>query len=206
MQTELGAALESAFPYAKLELTSSSVVDPTIGTEFLAKSLVAIAFAAVLMLVYIGVRFRRISGWSAGLTAVVALLHDLMIVFFVFIWGGYSLNANFIAVCLTILGYSLNDTIVIYDRIRENKRILGDTVPIEDLVTKSINQSFSRSLMTSVTTCMAMLVVSVVAYLYNVQSILNFSVPMLFGMVSGFYSSTCIAPMLWTVWQKKKAA
>ena len=158
------------------------------------------------MLVYIGVRFRRISGWSAGLTAVVALLHDLMMVFFVFIWGGFSVNANFIAVCLTILGYSLNDTIVVYDRIRENKRILGETVPIEELVTRSVNQSFSRSLMTSVTTCVAMLVVSVVAYLYNVTSIISFSVPMLFGMVSGFYSSTCIAPMLWTVWQKKKAA
>lgn len=206
VQTELGAALEAAFPDAKLELTSSSVVDPTIGTEFLAKSLVAIAFAAVLMLVYIGVRFRRISGWSAGLTAVIALLHDLMMVFFVFIWGGFSVNANFIAVCLTILGYSLNDTIVVYDRIRENKRILGETVPIEELVTRSVNQSFSRSLMTSVTTCAAMLVVSVVAYLYNVTSIISFSVPMLFGMVSGFYSSTCIAPMLWTVWQKKKAA
>ena len=205
-QGELTAALDAAFPEAGMELTSSSVVDPAIGAEFLTKSLVAVTFAALLMLVYIGLRFKRISGWSAGLTAVVALLHDLMIVFFVFIWGGYSLNANFIAVCLTILGYSLNDTIVIYDRIRENKRILGDTMPIEDLVTKSINQSFSRSLMTSVTTCMAMLVVSVVAYLYNVQSILSFSMPMLFGMVSGFYSSTCIAPMLWTVWQKKKAA
>jgi preprotein translocase SecF subunit len=204
-QSELTAALETAFPDAELELASSSIVDPSLGSEFFAKSLVAVAFAAILMVVYVGLRFRRISGWSAGITAVIALLHDLMVVLAVFVWGGFSINTNFIAVCLTILGYSLNDTIVIYDRIRENKRILGTTVPIEELVTRSVNQSFTRSLMTSVTTCSAMLVVSIVAYLYNVTSIISFSVPMLFGMISGFYSSTCIAPMLWTVWQKKKA-
>jgi len=205
-QTALTEALSAAFPENDLQLISSNVVNATIGGEFFRKSLVAVAFAAVLMVVYVGIRFKRISGWSAGLTAVVALLHDLAIVFAVFVWGRFSINANFIAVCLTIIGYSLNDTIVIYDRIRENKRVLGASVPIEDLVCRSVNQSFSRSLMTSVTTCSAMLVVSIVAYFYNVTSILSFSVPMFFGMVSGFYSSVCIAPMLWTVWQKKKAA
>lgn len=127
-------------------------------------------------------------------------------VFAVFVVGRISLNANFIAVCLTILGYSLNDTIVIYDRIRENRRIYGASMPVEDLVNLSLNQSMTRSLLTSVTTASAMIVVSLVALLYNVNTILSFSFPMIIGMVSGFYSSVCIAPALWTMWQKKKAA
>jgi len=204
-QSALTAALAANFPQSGLELVSSNVVDATIGSEFFAKSITAVAFAAVLMILYISWRFRRINGWSAGLTSVVALLHDLMIVFAAFVWFRFLINANFIAAALTIIGYSLNDTIVIYDRIRENERVLGKNVPLEELVNRSVNQSFSRSLMTSVTTCSAMAIVSIVAYLYHVTSILSFSVPMLFGMISGFYSSVCIAPMLWTVWQKKRA-
>ena len=98
---------------------------------------------------------------------------------------------------------SLNDTIVIYDRIRENRRIYGTSMPVEDLVNLSLNQSMTRSLLTSVTTASAMVVVSLVALLYNVNTILSFSFPMIIGMVSGFYSSVCIAPALWTMWQKK---
>jgi preprotein translocase SecF subunit len=158
-----------------------------------------------MMVFYIGVRFRKISGWSAGITAVIALTHDLIIVFAVFLLLRIPLNANFIAVCLTILGYSLNDTIVIYDRIRENRRIYGGAMPTEDLVSLSLNQSVFRTLMTTATTAAAMGVVSVVAYLYNVTSILSFSVPMIAGLLSGVYSSLCIAPLLWVVWQQKKA-
>ncbi len=204
-QNGLTAALAEKFPENDLQLVSSNVVDATIGGEFFAKSVTAVAFAAVLMVLYISWRFRRISGWSAGITAVVALLHDLMVVMLAFIWFRFSINANFVAVALTIIGYSLNDTIVVYDRIRENERVLGKKVPVEELVNLSANQSFNRSLMTSVTTCSAMAVVSLVAYFYHVTSILSFSVPMLFGMISGFYSSVCIAPQLWVAWQKRRA-
>lgn len=205
-QAALAAALNEQFSGNEIETASISVVNPTIGGEFLAKCLVAIGFAALLMVFYVSFRFRRIGGWSAGVTAVVALVHDILMVFAVFVIGRISLNANFIAVCLTILGYSLNDTIVIYDRIRENRRIYGTSMPVEDLVNLSLNQSMARSLLTSVTTASAMVVVSLVALLYNVNTILSFSFPMIIGMVSGFYSSVCIAPALWTMWQKKKAA
>ena len=205
-QAALAAALNEQFSGTEIETASISVVNPTIGGEFLAKCLVAIGFAALLMVFYVSFRFRRIGGWSAGVTAVVALVHDILMVFAVFVIGRISLNANFIAVCLTILGYSLNDTIVIYDRIRENRRIYGTSMPVEDLVNLSLNQSMTRSLLTSVTTASAMVVVSLVALLYNVNTILSFSFPMIIGMVSGFYSSVCIAPALWTMWQKKKAA
>ena len=205
-QAALAAALNEQFSGNEIETASISVVNPTIGGEFLAKCLVAIGFAALLMVFYVSFRFRRIGGWSAGVTAVVALVHDILMVFAVFVIGRISLNANFIAVCLTILGYSLNDTIVIYDRIRENRRIYGTSMPVEDLVNLSLNQSMTRSLLTSVTTASTMVVVSLVALLYNVNTILSFSFPMIIGMVSGFYSSVCIAPALWTMWQKKKAA
>ena len=205
-QAALAAALNEQFSGNEIETVSISVVNPTIGGEFLAKCLVAIGFAALLMVFYVSFRFRRIGGWSAGVTAVVALVHDILMVFAVFVIGRISLNAYFIAVCLTILGYSLNDTIVIYDRIRENRRIYGTSMPVEDLVNLSLNQSMTRSLLTSVTTASAMVVVSLVALLYNVNTILSFSFPMIIGMVSGFYSSVCIAPALWTMWQKKKAA
>ena len=205
-QAALAAALNEQFSGNEIETASISVVNPTIGGEFLAKCLVAIGFAALLMVFYVSFRFRRIGGWSAGVTAVIALVHDILMVFAVFVIGRISLNANFIAVCLTILGYSLNDTIVIYDRIRENRRIYGTSMSVEDLVNLSLNQSMTRSLLTSVTTASAMVVVSLVALLYNVNTILSFSFPMIIGMVSGFYSSVCIAPALWTMWQKKKAA
>lgn len=205
-QAELADGISEKFAANKIETASISVVNPTIGHEFLAKCLVAIAFAALLMVIYISIRFRKISGWSAGITAVIALLHDLIMVFAAFVLLKMPINANFIAVCLTILGYSLNDTIVIYDRVRENKRNIGSAMAVEELTNLSLNQSFTRSLMTSVTTVSAMVVVSVVAVIYNVDSILSFSVPMIVGMVSGFYSSTCIAPMFWVIWQKKKNA
>ncbi len=205
-QAELATALDEKYKDNNLSTASISVVNPTIGKEFLIKSLTAVAFASLLMVVYISLRFKKIGGWSAGITAVIALIHDLLMVFAVFVLFRISINANFIAICLTILGYSLNDTIVIYDRVRENKRIYGDAMPIEDMMNLSLNQSFTRSLMTSITTASAMVVVSVIAKMYNVTSILSFSFPMIIGMVSGCYSSLCIATMLWVIWQKKKIA
>ncbi|MFV0498064.1 MAG: protein translocase subunit SecF [Candidatus Fimivivens sp.] len=205
-QAELAAALNEKYKDNDLTTASISVVNPTIGKEFLIKSLTAVAFASLLMVIYISLRFKKIGGYAAGITAVIALVHDLLMVFAVFVLFRISIDANFIAICLTILGYSLNDTIVIYDRVRENKRVYGDSMPIEQLVNLSLNQSFTRSLMTSITTASAMAIVSIVAVMYNVTSILSFSFPMIIGMISGCYSSLCIATMLWVMWQKKKVA
>ena len=92
---------------------------------------------------------------------------------------------------LTILGYSINDTVVIYDRIRENTALYGKKMPLPELVNLSINQSFSRSLMTSITTCVALGVVCIVAMVFQLESIFTFAMPLMFGMVSGVYS-TCL--------------
>ena len=199
--------LNEQYPDNHFEQNEVSNVDATIGNEFLLKSIVALVAACVLILLYIAYRFRRIGGLKAGATAVVALLHDMLIIFGVFVLLRIPLNGNFIAAMLTILGYSINDTVVIYDRIRENSALFGKKqMGLKELVNLSVNQSFSRSLMTSVTTCLALGVICVVSVVYRLDSIYTFAFPLLFGMISGVYSTICIATPLWVDWKLHKKA
>ena len=188
-----------------LTLLSVTNVQPTIGAEFLGKSLMAVLYASIILIIYVAVRFKKISGWSAGITAIIALLHDMIIVYGVFVIFRIELDYNFIAVLLTILGYSVNDTIVIYDRARENKRHYGDSMSNKELFNLSINQCLSRSINTTLTTIVTMLVVCLVAYFANVQSIISFAFPIIIGMISGVYSTVCLAGPLWVTWQDYKA-
>ena len=200
-------AINEAHPENSFEQNEVSNVNATIGKEFLFKSLVALVAACVLILAYVAFRFRKIGGLKAGSTAIVALLHDMFVVFGVFVILRIPLNGNFIAAVLTILGYSINDTVVIYDRIRENSALYSKKqMGLAELVNLSVNQSFSRSLMTSITTCLALGVVCVVSVIYRLDSIYTFAFPLLFGMVSGVYSTICIATPLWVDWKSKKKA
>lgn len=205
-QTKLLETLQEAYADNEVEASDVNNVDPTMGKEFLKKCLVAVVFASVIMIVYIGLRFRKIGGASAGVVSVIALLHDILVAYGVFVLLGFTINDNFIAVVLTILGYSINDTIVIYDRIRENKRYYGDKMKLGELVNMSINQCLRRTVTTSLTTAMALLCICVVALMMNVNSILSFAVPMMVGVISGLYSSVFLSGSLWTLWQEKKAA
>ena len=202
------AALNEQYPDNNFVQNEVSNVDATIGKEFLLKSVVALVAACVLILLYVAYRFRKIGGLKAGSTAIVALLHDMFVVFGVFVLLRIPLNGNFIAALLTILGYSINDTVVIYDRIRENSALYGKKqMSLAELVNLSVNQSFARSLMTSITTCLALGVVCVVSVIYRLDSIYSFAFPLLFGMVSGVYSTICIAtPLCVDGKNKKKAA
>ena len=165
-------AINEAHPENNFEQNEVSNVNATIGKEFLFKSLVALVAACVLILAYVAFRFRKIGGLKAGSTAIVALLHDMFVVFGVFVILRIPLNGNFIAAVLTILGYSINDTVVIYDRIRENSALYGKKqMSLAELVNLSVNQSFARSLMTSITTCLALGVVCVVSVIYRLDSI-----------------------------------
>ena len=198
------ASMNEQYPDNNFAQNEVSNVDATIGNEFLLKSVVA---ACVLILLYVAYRFRKIGGLKAGSTAIVALLHDMFVVFGVFVILRIPLNGNFIAALLTILGYSINDTVVIYDRIRENSALYGKKqMSLAELVNLSINQSFARSLMTSITTCLALGVVCVISVIYRLDSIYSFAFPLLFGMVSGVYSTICIATPLWVDWKNKKKA
>lgn len=205
-QFELTNTLQEKYADNSLELLSSSDVKPDAGKEFFLKCMVAVLLAFIVTIVYIAFRFKRISGWSAGVFAIIGLIHDIIMVFGAFVIFGYEINANFMAVVLTILGYSINDTIVVYDRIRENKKTLGRSVPVDELVNISITQSITRTINTSITTITAMLCVSIVATIFGITSILSFSTPLIVGMISGCYSTICICCPLWVMWQKKKKA
>jgi preprotein translocase subunit SecF len=150
----------------------------------------------LLLILYIGLRFKAVGGWFSGVCAIIALLHDVIISYGVFVLLGFEIDSNFMAVVLTILGYSINDTIVIYDRIRENRK-LHKKMSKDELVNLSVNQSLSRSIKTSVTTVGSMIIVSVVCAVMGITSILSLSVPLAVGMAIGTYSSICVAPSIW---------
>lgn len=202
-QIVLTNTLEEKYAANNLELVESTDVSPSAGKEFFSKCLVAAAFAAIILIIYIAVRFKNIGGWLAGVCAIIALFHDIIIVYGTFVIFGMEIDANFMAVVLTILGYSVNDTIVIYDRIRENKTLYKDKMSLAELTNLSTNQSLTRSFNTSITTIVAMLVVTIVAMVYGVESIISFSFPMMIGLISGTYSTICIAGPLW-VWLEEK--
>lgn len=203
VQGALTDALVEAYPESEITLYSSQDVNPSTGSGFFGKCIMAVAFSAVVMIVYIGFRFRHIGGWVAGCCAVIALIHDMCFVYACCVVFRFDINSNFMAVLLTILGYSINATIIIYDRIRENRRMLGDDKPLAELVNISISQSMGRSIHTTATTVIAMASVCVVALIAGTDSIIRFAVPLVVGLLAGVYSSNCIAPALWVIWQGK---
>ena len=207
-QQQIAQELSDAYADRTFSVVESSSVDPTMGARFFQKCIVCMAITFVILLVYIALRFRKIGGLSAGVTAIIALLHDVLIVFFAFVIFGFSINDVFIAVILTILGYSLNDTIVIYDRIRENRRLepTKSVTALPGIVNKSLNQTMTRSILTSLTTFMALLVIFIVAVIFGLTTVETFALPMMVGVVVGCYSSICIAAPLYTVWTVHRAA
>ncbi|MGB4439708.1 MAG: protein translocase subunit SecF [Sedimentibacter sp.] len=204
-QDKLDSALKEAFPDSKLTLSESNVVEPFIGKRFLTKGIIAIALTSLFIILYVRFRFKKISGLSAGVIGLIALFHDVLVVFFTFIIFKMPINDSFIAVTLTIIGYSINDTIVIYDRIRENKPYY-EKKSFENLVDSSINQTLTRSINTSVTTGISILIVLVLAYIYNIDSIKTFAIPMFIGVISGCYSTICLAGPMLVMWHKRQQA
>ena len=202
-QHELTEALQTAYPDNNLELFDSNDVSPASGREFLLKCLVAVILAALIIIVYIAIRFSKIGGWSAGLCSVFALCHDILVALAASVIFGFEFNSNIVAVILTILGYSINNTIVIYDRIREN-RTLMPKASLNELINTGCSQSLTRSIRTSVTTIGTMLIVTIVVLVSGYNSLLSFSVPLVFGLISGTYSSLFVAPVTWS-WMKGKA-
>ena len=197
-------SLNETYPDNNFAQLSLSNVSAAMGTKFLQKSLVAVVFALVLILLYIALRFKNIGGLTGGMMAVLALLNDLMVVFGTFVLLRTPLDGNFIAAMLTILGYSINDTVVVYDRIRENRRLMGKKAPFEEVVNRSVNQSARRTLITTITTVVALGVLCIVAKLYGLDSIFTFAFPLMMGMASGVYTSLCVSTSAWMLWSERK--
>ena len=202
----LQAALQEKYPDANFVCLEENSVDASMGLSFLLKCLVAVAIASVLMVLYVTIRFKKIGGLSAGVMALVALFHDVALIYFLYVIFRWPIDSNFIAVVLMILGYSLNDTIVIYDRVREQRKLMGRKVSIDAVFNVSSTKTMRRTIMTSVTTLAAILTVYVVASVFNIASVKGFALPMMIGVISGCYSSLCIAGPLWVMWRNHKAA
>ncbi len=200
---EINDAVENALPEKGVQNIDTTNVSATSGTSFLISCLIAVGAAFILLTVYIAFRFQKIGGWKAGVIAIICLLHDVAITYAVFVFGRMSLDSNFMAVILTLLGYSINNTIIIYDRLRENRAKYGKKLTDAQLVNLSINQTLPRSIITTATTVAAMVSVSVVCALMGVTSILSFSIPLAIGMLVGFYSSVCLAGPLW-IWAQER--
>ena len=204
LQTKMNDAIAERFKDNSIEVLTTSSVKPTIGSGFFIKCIFAIVLGAIFVTIYVGIRFRKIGGLSAGVFATLCLLHDIIIAYFVYVIFRIPLDDNFIAVVLTILGYSLNGTIVIYDRIRENERLFGRSMGISEIVNKSVNQTVTRNLNTTLATFSAVVVVAVVSILNGIDSIVSFAIPMSVGVIAGCYSSVLLSSPLWAMWREHK--
>ena len=201
-QENLHERVAKDFPDSKMTVFNSNTLSASMGSKFLLRCLLALGLAAVLLIVYVGFRFRKIGGITAGVSALIALVHDLLIVFFTFVIFGIELDHNFVAVMLTILGYSLNDTIVIFDRVRTLRR--RSDASLEDVVNDSLHHVLRRTIITTVTTCLAILAVLGVALAMGVDSIISFALPMLLGAISGSYSSLFLSGPIWVRWMNAR--
>ena len=171
-------------------------IGAAISSEMRSDAITAVLLAALFMLLYIWFRFKDI---RFATSAVAALLHDVLVVLAFYAVARLSVGSNFIACMLTIVGYSINATIVIFDRIRENLAVAGRKTDLQELVNRSITQTLSRSVNTSVTTFITVAVL----YVLGVASIREFALPLMVGIVCGAYSSVCITGALWYVMKTK---
>ena len=179
-------------------LITSETISSTISNEMKSDTILAVAVAIICMLIYIRFRFSDI---RFGVSSIACLLHDVLVVITFYALARVSVSNTFIACLLTIVGYSINATIVIFDRVRENMAVMTKKDDLQDVVNHSITQTLSRSLFTSLTT----LVMVGALYIWGVTSIRDFALPLMVGIICGAYSSVCIAGALWYVLRKKFA-
>ena len=193
---ELNAMLEENFSLDETYPITAETISSTISSEAQMDAVVAVAIATICMLLYIWFRFKDI---RFGASAVIALIHDVLVVLAFYAVTRVSVGSTFIACMLTIVGYSINATIVIFDRIRENMKSMTRKDDLQELVNHSITQTLSRSIFTSLTT----FIMVAALYVFGVSSIREFALPLMAGILCGTYSSVCITGALWYVLRTK---
>ena len=171
-------------------------VQASYGRDLLNSAIIAVIVSIILLLVYIAVRFKTL-GYTAAISAILALLFDVLFLFAVYGVFKFPINGTFVAVILTIIGYSINDTIIVYDRIRENNKLITKSSDKKTVINDSINQTMHRTIMTSLTTIAAIGVVLVFSLIYNQETLKQFSIPLVIGITEGTFSSIFIASNLW---------
>ena len=190
-------AVAETYDLAVTDQIKSDYVSASVGADLAGKAIMASVIAVALILVYIGIRFT----FRSGLAAIIALVHDILVMLSAYIIFQIPFNMNFIAAALTIFGYSINATIVVFDRIRENdKNEQSRRVSFAQIVDRSIWQTMSRSVNTTITT----LVVMVMLLILGVSSIRNFAAPICIGVLCGCYSSVCVSGPMWNLLRGKK--
>ncbi len=191
----LNQMLTENFGVAEGQITSETI-SSTISDEMKSDTILAVVVAMVCMLIYIRIRFTDI---RFGISSIIPLLHDVLIVLVFYAAARISVGNTFIACMLTIVGYSINATIVIFDRVRENMAVMTKKDDLMDVVNLSISQTLSRSIFTSLTT----FIMVACLYIFGVTSIRDFALPLMVGIMCGAYSSVCIAGGLWYVLRRK---
>ncbi len=201
IENSITSKLVKAFPDSNIKNIGSNTVSGTIANNFFVKCLVAVLLAGILVVLYVGIRFRKIGGFSAGMFALLALLLDCFIAFSASVFFRLEIDSNFMSVILTTLGYSLNDTIVVYDRIRENARLYPE-MELGERINTSITQSLGRTIKTTVATFLAIIAIVVVAEFFGLSTLRSFAIPMSVGILSGCITSVFISSPLWYSWRK----
>ena len=190
-QKQVVADLGTKYNVAK-ENIEIETISASVSNEMKSDAVIAVVIAAICMLIYIWIRFKNL---AFGASSVIALIHDVIVVLMVYAVGSafISVGSTFIACMLTIVGYSINATIVVFDRVRENRKTAGSRADIASVVNDSITQTLSRSINTSITTLLMVVVLAVL----GVDSVRQFAIPLIAGIVSGCYSSVCLAGTIW---------
>ena len=199
---DLRAALEEQLKtkYPNLAYVSIEHVGAIAGQDLIRNAITSMLIVFVCLLIYIAIRFD----FYSGLAALIALVHDvaIMCAFMVFFRGMYQVNSSFIAALLTIVGYSINNTIVIFDRIRETAKAPGFREgPKKAVVEQAVSSTISRTINTTLTTLLTL----VTLYVLGVDSIKEFAFPLIVGMLAGTYSSVLISGQIWAMWQDNNA-
>lgn len=176
-------------------VTGGDLVGATVSTELLFNAILAVSLALIFMLCYIGLRFQL----SSGIACIIALLHDVLIMFAFMAIFNIEINSTFIAALITILGYSINNSIILFDRVRENMRtVYAKSMSPEGVANKSIKETLIRSINTTITTLIMILMIAII----GVSEIKIFAFPIIFGLLAGTFSSIFIAPSLWALFQR----
>ena len=199
VQASITEALQAKYPNAAI-YGDVNYVGPVAGATLLRNAFLSVLIAALCMLIYIAIRFD----FNSGAAAVLGLVHDVLIMlsFMVILRSFVQMNSSFIAAMLTIVGYSINNTIIIFDRIRENARKMPSSTPRVDVINRSIKECLGRTINTTLTT----LVTIVCLYIFGVSSIREFALPIIVGIISGVYSANMINGYVWAFLEEKKRA
>lgn len=195
-RTKVINSIKTEFNLADTDILSTDNVSPKVGSDLQKAAITAAVVASLLMLIYITFRFEL----TSGLSAIICLAHDILVILSLYVIFKLPLNLNFIAVALTILGYSINAGIIVFDRVRENVKI-DKRADFADVVEKSLWQTMGRTINTTITTLLPILMI----YILGVPSLKSFTLPLMVGIIAGAYSSIFLSGSLWVFLKKHLA-